>query len=311
MKIIAPFLYTLSFSSLYIMKNTRMTVSRDRLAEFKRNSAILDSGTPSAQQIPIQYQPNNSLLSTDAFFQRIEDIKWCLGKINENVSEIESLHTSLLSSINGEKSHQFSKALDDLVNQTSKLNKELKDCIKETDLSIAKLPTSTSDRQMRRLQLNAAKKKFIETIQRYQDVEREFEKNHRQRIERQILIVKPEATPDEIELVINSDEATQIFAHSLLNSTRTGNASQVLDEVQIRHKDIKRIERTIMELHNLFLDMQTMIELQQETLHDIEKTTESVVNDLEKGNKEVNVAVKRSRITRKYGGLYFLNLTRK
>ncbi|KAI9253685.1 t-SNARE [Helicostylum pulchrum] len=269
------------------MKNTRMTVSRDRLAEFKRNSAILDSGAPS------------SLLSTDAFFQRIEDIKWCIGKINENVSEMESLHTALLSSINGEKSHQFSKILDDLVNQTSKLNKELKDCIKETDVSIAKLPTSTSDRQMRRLQLDAVKKKFIETIQRYQDVEREFEKNHRQRIERQILIVKPEATPDEIELVINSDEATQIFAHSLLNSTRTGNASQVLDEVQIRHKDIKRIEKTIMELHNLFLDMQTMIELQQETLHDIEKTTESVVYDLEKGNKQVNVAVKRSRITRK------------
>ncbi|KAG2235630.1 hypothetical protein INT48_008506 [Thamnidium elegans] len=205
---------------------------------------------------------------------------------------MESLHTSLLSSINGEKSHQFSKVLDDLVNQTSKLNKELKDRIKETDVSIAKLPTSISDRQMRRLQ-------FVETIQRYQDVEREFEKNHRQRIERQILIVKPEATSDEIELVINSDEATQIFAHSLLNSTRTGNASQVLDEVQIRHKDIKRIEKTIMELHNLFMDMQTMIELQQETLHDIEKTTESVVYDLEKGNNQVNIAVKRSRITRK------------
>lgn len=35
-KSIAPFLYTLSFFPLYIMKNTRMTVSRDRLAEFKR-----------------------------------------------------------------------------------------------------------------------------------------------------------------------------------------------------------------------------------------------------------------------------------
>lgn len=91
--------------------------------------------------------------------------------------------------------------------------------------------------------MNAAKKKFIETIQRYQDVEREFEKNHRQRIERQILIgktnkkkviyvqyyiqlfflkiVKPEATPDEIESAINSDEALQIFAHSVSHSCYT------------------------------------------------------------------------------------------
>lgn len=52
--------------------------------------------------------------------------------------------------------------------------------------------------------------------------------------------------------------------------------------------------------------MQTMIELQQETLHDIEKTTESVVYDLEKGNKQVNVAVKRSRITRKVKTFFVL-----
>ncbi|KAI9356696.1 t-SNARE [Pilaira anomala] len=242
---------------------------------------------------------NSVLISTDAFFNRIEDIKWFIGKINENISEMESLHASLLSSINGEKCHQYNKVLDNLVNETSKLNKDVKGCIKETDISIAKLSTSISDRQMRRLQLNAVKKKFIETIQRYQDVEREFEKNHRQRIERQILIVKPEATPHEIESVINSDEAPQIFAHSLLNSSRTGNASQVLDEVQTRHKDIKRIEKTIIELHDLFLDMQTMIELQQETVKDIEKVTEEIVYDLEKGNKHVTVAIKQSKVTRK------------
>lgn len=57
---------------------------------------------------------------------------------------MESLHTSLLSSINGEKSHQFSKALDDLVNQTSKLNKELKDCIKGKCIDIIAAPLGLS-----------------------------------------------------------------------------------------------------------------------------------------------------------------------
>lgn len=37
-------------------------------------------------------------------------------------------------------------------------------------------------------QLQAIKKKFLEAIQRYQDIERTFEMKLRQRIERQILI---------------------------------------------------------------------------------------------------------------------------
>lgn len=59
------------------------------------------------------------------------------------------------------------------------------------------------------------KRKFIETIQRYQDIERTFEKRQRQRIERQLLIVKPDATPHEIEHAIDSNDAPHIFAHSV------------------------------------------------------------------------------------------------
>lgn len=42
-----------------------------------------------------------------------------------------------------------------------------------------------------------------------------------------------------------------------------------------------------------------MIELQQDTLKDIEKVTEEIVYDLEKGNKHVTVAIKQSKVTRK------------
>ncbi|KAI7891856.1 t-SNARE, partial [Mucor mucedo] len=293
------------------MPDYRMTLSRDRLEEFKRNSAIIDSEVkrtfPISQDETAAYynsqrptsQFDSAPESTGAFFAKIEDIKWLIGKINENVTEIESLHTSSLSTINGNKTIECNKLLGSLVNETSKLNKEVRSSIKETETNNARLSVDTSDREMRVTQLNALKKKFVETIQRYQDIERAFEKKHRQRIERQILIVKPEATAEEIEMAIDSDQAPQIFAHSLLNSSRTGNASQVLDEVQTRHKDIKRIEKTIMELHNLFVDMQTMVELQQETIIHLEKVSEGVVHDLEKGTRHVAVTVTRAKITRK------------
>ncbi|KAG2197192.1 hypothetical protein INT46_003354 [Mucor plumbeus] len=347
------------------MSDYRMTVSRDRLAEFKRNSGNFTDDTnsnhhgnyayqpavhqyqpqyqhhypqptfdrhnlqpyydgystayqaptqptptfsyndynryenPTVQPIPEMIEKESSLASTEAFFAKIEDIKCLVGKINENITEIETLHTFALSSINNEKASQVNLTLEELVRQTSKLNKQAKEHIKILELNNAKLILNLSDSQMRRTQLQGLKKKFIKTIQRYQDIEHTFEKKHRQRIERQILIVKPDATPQEIENAIDSDNTPQIFAHSLLNHNRLGNATQVLDEVQIRHQDIKKIEKTILELHKLFLDMQTMVDMQQETVTNIEKTTEQAVHELEKGNKHVSVAVKTAKITRK------------
>ncbi|KAL7311022.1 hypothetical protein PS15m_008843 [Mucor circinelloides] len=342
------------------MTDYRNTVSRDRLAEFRRNSNNFEDNAnvnqhgysyqPAVQQYQYQYQQptfdrhdlqpyynghatayqapsqpastfayNNhnryenitaqpipefneqqsSLTSTEAFFVKVENIKWLVGKINENVTQIESLHTAALSSINGEKASQVNVNLEQLVHQTSKLNKEAKEHIQALELNNAETALNPSDAQMRRTQLQALKRKFIETIQRYQDIERTFEKRQRQRIERQLLIVKPDATPHEIEHAIDSNDPPHIFAHSLLNSSRLGNSTQVLDEVQTRHRDIKKIEKTILELHQLFLDMQTMVEMQQETVNNIEKTTEHAVYDLEQGNKHVSVAVKTAKMTRK------------
>jgi syntaxin 1B/2/3 len=77
------------------------------------------------------------------------------------------------------------------------------------------MPANSGDLPMRKTQHAALKKKFIETIQRYQDIERTYQQKYRQRVERQIRIVQPNATPDEIERVLDSDEAPQVFAQSV------------------------------------------------------------------------------------------------
>ncbi|KAG0188068.1 Plasma membrane t-SNARE, secretory vesicle fusion [Apophysomyces sp. BC1034] len=89
------------------------------------------------------------------------------------------------------------------------------------------------------------RKRFLEVIQRYQDIERTYQQKYRQHIVRQIHIVKPDATQDEIDAVIDSDQPPQLFSQSLMQASRMGEAREVLSEVQSRHDDIKRIEKTI------------------------------------------------------------------
>ena len=59
------------------------------------------------------------------------------------------------------------------------------------------------------------RKRFLDTIQRYQDVERNYQLKYRQRIERQIRIVKPDASQDEVDDIIDSDGPPQVFAQSV------------------------------------------------------------------------------------------------
>ncbi|KAI8339941.1 t-SNARE [Chlamydoabsidia padenii] len=238
------------------------------------------------------------LVSIEAFFAEVEEIKELNRLIHSNISDIEEMHGAALVNISEEQMSQNARRLEILVNDTAKLNNETKNRIKGVELANARMPANSGDLPMRKTQHAALKKKFIESIQRYQDIERTYQQKYRQRVERQIRIVQPDATSDEIERVLDSDEASQIFTQSLMQTNRSGQARAVLNEVQSRHDDIKKIEKTILELHQLFMDMQMMIEQQGEVLTQIEVHAETATHDLEQGNKDVSRAIVSAKATR-------------
>jgi syntaxin 1B/2/3 len=51
-------------------------------------------------------------------------------------------------------------------------------------------------------------------------MERMYDQRYRQRIERQIRIVKPEATSEEVEDIIDSDNSSQVFTQSVSKGVR-------------------------------------------------------------------------------------------
>jgi syntaxin 1B/2/3 len=47
-------------------------------------------------------------------------------------------------------------------------------------------------------------------------MEQAFDQRYRQRIERQIRIVKPDATPEDVDDIIDSDKSNQVFTQSVI-----------------------------------------------------------------------------------------------
>jgi syntaxin 1B/2/3 len=83
-----------------------------------------------------------------------------------------------------------------------------------------------------------------------------------------------------------------------MQQQRSGQARAVLSEVQNRHVDIKKIEKTILELHELFIQMNMLVENQGEVLKEIDMHAQDTVIHLEEGNKHVDKAISSARATR-------------
>lgn len=236
--------------------------------------------------------------SMDSFFADISDIQDTIRQIDDNVNRISDLHSRSLNNMDEASQQQAQQQLASMSSETSRLTNAVKNKIKTLDSQTARLPNS-GDKNVRKTQIGAQKNRFKETIQRYQQVEQTYRKKYRDRAERQYKIVKPDASPEEVKAAIEDDSGQQIFSQALLNSNRYGEARGALREVQSRHEDIKKIEKTLVELAQLFQEIDILITEQGEQIDVIDQHATAVETDMQAGLQATNKAVDSARKARK------------
>ena len=84
-----------------------------------------------------------------------------------------------------------------------------------------------------------------------------------------------------------------------MQSNRRGQAQSALQAVQGRHEAIQKIERQMVELAQLFQDMEAAVIEQEPAVMDIEQKGEETVTNLGQGNKQLDSAVDKARAARK------------
>jgi len=247
----------------------------------------------------------NSSDGMTRFYNQISSIQDELQRFDANVSRIGDLHSRLLNNTDEALSQQNADALDGLVEETRALSNQIKNQIQ--DLEKESVPQG-QDPRIRRNQTSLLRSKFIEALQNYQQVEQQYRTRYRQRVERQFKIVKPDATPEEVSAVVQSDQGAggQIFAQALTSSTRYGESRAAYREVQERHEDIRKIERTLAELAQLFNDMDILVTQQDDTINAIETSATQVQKDTEAGLGQTEKAVEHARSARRKRWFCFL-----
>lgn len=202
-----------------------------------------------------------------------------LSSLIESTNELQRRTLDVSSAVDEALATRMKRDVESLADDIRTLSSQLKRRIQgfEADHSILRQRKDPDgDLAIRVQQLTALKARFVECVQRYAEVEQNQRRAIRAKVERQIRVVRPDATDAEIKAAVEDEQngGAQIFQQAvsslsslafrgadvsvqISNSQRAGAARNVLRDVQSRGEDIKRIERTITELAQLFNDVRS------------------------------------------------------
>ncbi|AGO13024.1 AaceriAFL139Wp [[Ashbya] aceris (nom. inval.)] len=227
-----------------------------------------------------------------AFMNGIGQINNELDRYSQLIGQIDVYQKRLLTEVNEEQEIMLRKQLDVFASQASDLQYQLKDDIKRAQQQ------AVGD-MSKEAQAENSRQRFLKLIQDYRITEANYRENNKEQAKRQYRIIQPEATDDEVEAAISDVGGQQIFSQALLSANRRGEAKTALAEVQARHQELLKLEKTMAELTQLFNDMEHLVIEQQEQVEFIDKQVEEAQQDVEQGVGHTNKAVKSARRARK------------
>jgi len=107
------------------------------------------------------------------------------------------------------------------------------------------------------------------------------------------------ADDDTIENIIETGNS-ETFLQKAIQEQGRGQVLETIKEIQERHDAVKDIEKNLIELHQIFMDMATLVETQGEQLNDIEQQVNKATSFVARGTTQLKIAKDHQRSTRKW-----------
>jgi len=243
--------------------------------------------------------------ATQDFFREVSAIKKLVSQINSRKRKMQELHeqtrtisrSNVIQKIRGE----MQACIDD-VNKNAQICKkklELLDAMNE-QASAASGTDDDANTRMRNAVTVGLKRKLKDVMGDFQKLRKSIQDEYRDVVERRIYTVTGEKPSEEdVDRMVETGEGETIFKRAILQAGR-GNIKDTLAEIQERHSAVKELERSLLELHQIFLDMAVLVEQQGEMLNNIEAQVAKSVDYVAKGTEVLVKAKELQKNTRKY-----------
>lgn len=257
-------------------------MTKDRLAALK---AAQDENDDDEVHVNM-----DSTVFMEEFFNQVEDIRTNVENIQKYVNEVKKLHSTILAAPTTDD--KIKDELEERMAEIKRTAQKVRQKLKEMEAYISSVENTNkaqaAEYRIRKMQFSFLSHLFSTIMGMYNGVQIEHRENCKNRIQRQLEITGKKTNEEEIERMLESGNP-QIFTEGILMETKI--AKQTLADIEARHKDILKLEQSIKELHDMFMDMAMLVESQGEMIDNIERNILQTVDYVESAKAETKQAV--------------------
>ncbi|KAH7568985.1 hypothetical protein ACOSP7_012140 [Xanthoceras sorbifolium] len=245
-------------------------------------------------------------VNLDKFFEDVESVK-------EEMKGVEKLYKKLQEANEESKIVHNAKTMKEL---RSRMDMDVEQVLKRVKVVKAKLealdrsnvasrsvagcgPGSSADRT-RTSVVGGLGKKLKDMMDDFQSFRNKMTAEYKETVERRYFtITGQKADEDTIENLISSGESESFLQKAIQDQGR-GQIMDTISEIQERHDAVKEIEKNLIELHQVFLDMAALVEAQGHQLNDIESHVAHASSFVRRGTEQLQEAREYQKSSRKW-----------
>ncbi|XP_055802244.1 syntaxin-124-like [Solanum dulcamara] len=250
-------------------------------------------------------QPGTESIDLAKFFEDVENVK-------EDMKDVEKFHKKLQESNeegklvhNAKTVKEIRSRMDADVSQVLKRVKMIKgklEALERSNAAHRKIsgcgPGSSADRT-RTSVVSGLGKKLKVLMDDFQALRAKMNAEYKETVARRYFTVTGEKAGDElIENLISSGES-ESFLQKAIQEQGRGQIMDTISEIQERHDAVKEIEKNLIELHQIFLDMAALVEAQGQQLNDIESHVAHASSFVRRGTEQLQEAREIQKSSRK------------
>ncbi|KAI3683702.1 hypothetical protein L1987_84215 [Smallanthus sonchifolius] len=185
----------------------------------------------------------------------------------------------------------------------AKLIKNLLEALDRSNATNRNLPNcgpGTSTDRTRTSVVNGLRKQLQSSMKSFNELRQKMAAEHRETVQRRYYTVTGEnADEATVDKLISTGESENFLQKAIQEQGR-GQVMETVLEIQERNDSVTVIERSLKELHQVFMDMAVLVEHQGEQLDNIESHVNRANSYVTRGTQQLNEARKKQKNTRKW-----------
>ncbi|CAL5403484.1 unnamed protein product [Camellia sinensis] len=300
--------------------NDLLTMNLDSFVGDAKDHPSRDADIEMGARVP----RSNSDLGMEAFNKQIQDVEKQVDKLSGLLTKLKDANEESKSVTKASSMKAIKKRMEKDVDEVGKIARNVKAKLEAISkdvflnsfifMAIKMLSDgSCANRQKpgcgkgtgvdrsRTNMTNALTKKFRDLMIEFQTLRQRIQDEYREVVERRVITAVTGTRPDEetIDHLIETGNSEQIFQNAIQEMGR-GQVLNTVEEIQERHDAVKELEKKLLDLHQIYLDMAVLVEAQGDILDNIESQVSNAVDHVQSGTTALQNAKKLQRNSRKW-----------